>query len=62
VSQPADKFTNLKNEIENSGKYLDIEQVRFGSRLVYTIVVPENAMQASVPALILATTFLKKCH
>jgi len=57
VSQPADQFTNLKNEIENSGKYLDIEQVRFGSRLVYTIVVPENAMQASVPALILQPLF-----
>jgi two-component system, LytTR family, sensor kinase len=53
VSQPADQFTNLKNEIDNSCRYLDIEQVRFGKRLVYTIEVAGNSLNASIPALIL---------
>jgi two-component system LytT family sensor kinase len=57
VSQPADQFTTLRNEIENSSKYLDIEQVRFGNRLVYTIDAKENTLEASIPALILQPLF-----
>ena len=57
VSQHADQFTSLKKEIENSSKYLDIEQVRFGSKLVYTIDVKENALDTSVPPLILQPLF-----
>jgi sensor histidine kinase YesM len=53
VSQPADQFTNLKKEIENIKRYLDIEQVRFGNRLAYSIDANQFAMDALIPALIL---------
>jgi two-component system, LytTR family, sensor kinase len=57
VSQPADQFTSLKKEIENSSKYLDIEQVRFGNRLVYSIEATDNVLKASIPSLILQPLF-----
>jgi sensor histidine kinase YesM len=57
VSQPADRLTDLRNEISNISKYLDIEQIRFGSRLAYNIEANENLMSLKIPPLILQPLF-----
>lgn len=44
---------SLGEEIGFLESYLEIEQVRFGGRLSYRILIPDHAMQARVPNLIL---------
>lgn len=43
----------LGEEIDFLQRYLEIEQARFGDRLSYEILVPDELMDAQVPALIL---------
>lgn len=43
----------LRQELELVERYLDIERIRFGSRLSVTIDVPAELMTATVPALLL---------
>jgi sensor histidine kinase YesM len=45
----------LEQELQNVRDYLDIEQVRFGSRLRYDIQVDDDALAALVPRLALQT-------
>jgi LytS/YehU family sensor histidine kinase len=51
-SSEADEVT-LGEEIGFLERYLEIEQVRFGGRLAYRIVAPDDVLEARVPTLIL---------
>ena len=53
ISQPADKMLSLKDELENSKKYLEIEQTRFGSKLIINYIIDENYSEIKIPAMIL---------
>ena len=43
----------LEEEVEYLQRYVDIQQVRFGDRLVVTIEIPPDLMRAKVPHLLL---------
>lgn len=45
--------TSLKRELDSTQAYLDIERTRLGDRLIVTFDVPPQALDASVPHLLL---------
>ncbi len=47
--------STLHNEISIVKKYLDLESLRFGQRLKYTLQVPDHTVHILVPSLILQT-------
>ncbi len=51
------QFTTLKEELENIKKYLDIEKIRFGKRLVISYTVEDECMETKIPHLILQPLF-----
>lgn len=53
ISQAQTQQTTLKLELENIQRYLDIEKVRFGSKLNYVTDIPENCLKATLPIMIL---------
>ncbi len=53
VSMGNNKFSTLGKEIEHIRKYLDIEQVRFGTKLNYTFEIGEECMDCEIPVMIL---------
>ncbi len=53
VSQEKTNFVSVTKEIENIHRYLEIEKVRFGSKLQYRFVVEDDALDADIPAMIL---------
>lgn len=53
IEGPAGTETSLAEEIEFLNKYLEIQQMRFGSRLRFEIAVPEELAAARVPSMIL---------
>jgi signal transduction histidine kinase len=53
LDRPDVEEVPLSDEIEFVRRYLEIEQVRFGARLVVSIDVAEDAWNARVPALVL---------
>jgi len=53
ITQPADRFSSLKDEIENINRYLEIEQVRFGNKLNYIYQINDVCFQKKVPMMIL---------
>ncbi|OFX22361.1 MAG: hypothetical protein A2033_09850 [Bacteroidetes bacterium GWA2_31_9] len=53
ISQPADKMLSLKDELENSKRYLEIEQTRFGSKLIISININDECNDVKIPAMIL---------
>ena len=46
-------LTSLKNEFENINRYLDIEKIRFGSRLHFSSHMDKGCQAIKVPSLIL---------
>jgi len=46
-------LTSLETELENIRHYLEIEKVRFGTRLQFDISVPEPCLKLTVPHMIL---------
>jgi len=46
-------LTSLATEIENIRYYLEIEKVRFGDRLRFDFIVPEECLKMSIPHMIL---------
>jgi LytS/YehU family sensor histidine kinase len=48
-----DDFTPLSEEIENMEKYLEIEKVRFGDKLIFDMETEKEVMRAKVPSMIL---------
>ncbi len=57
VNRSDKNISLLKNEIDNSSRYLEIEQIRFGDKLLFKISIDETAEKALIPALILQPLF-----
>ncbi len=57
LKQSPQSFVTLSDEIDNCTKYLEIEKVRFGNRLGYTINTCNDIQSISVPAMILQPLF-----
>jgi len=53
VSKDDKRFTLLKNEMENIHRYLDIEKVRFGDKLLFEFTVDTNCQDVYIPIMIL---------
>ncbi|MCK9291527.1 MAG: histidine kinase [Bacteroidales bacterium] len=53
LSHDRNETTNLRNELENAERYLEIEKVRFGTRLSYQIDVPDSCLDMIIPNMIL---------
>lgn len=53
ISQGSGSLVSLKEEIENVKRYLEIEQVRFGSRLEHMFNISQNSSALFLPAMIL---------
>jgi hypothetical protein len=53
LEKTREEFTTLGQEISLMEDYLDIERVRFGDQLQFSIEVPEGLREALVPAFIL---------
>lgn len=53
VSSSENKWISLQEELDHLGRYLNIEKVRFGNRLVTTIDCDETTQELRLPALIL---------
>lgn len=53
VSQEKTVFVALSKEIDNIHRYLEIEKIRFGSKLQYQFAIADNALTAEMPAMIL---------
>lgn len=49
------KTATLKSEAEIVCRYLELEQLRFGSRLRFSIELPENSEEIYIPSLIVQT-------
>ena len=45
--------TSLKNELNNLQKYIDIEKVRFGKRMNFSLEIPDNCYEIPIPNMIL---------
>jgi two-component system, LytTR family, sensor kinase len=48
-----DEKTSLKNELINLQRYIDIEKVRFGKRMNFTLKIPDNCYKTLIPNMIL---------
>lgn len=53
ISNPENNISTLKSEIDNIKRYLDIEEVRFGNKLIQEYDVDEKCMNKKIPAMIL---------
>lgn len=51
------EFNNVKDEIENIRRYLDIEKVRFGNKMSFEIDCPDDCENYLVPNMILQPLF-----
>ncbi|MDX9846757.1 MAG: histidine kinase [Tenuifilaceae bacterium] len=57
LRQSPDSMVTLNDELENCKKYLEIEKVRFGNRLKYTIDCCDECLKVPVPSMILQPLF-----
>jgi sensor histidine kinase YesM len=57
LKQKPDSLVPLEKELDNCIKYLDIEKVRFGERLNYSIDCTAECLQHNVPGMILQPLF-----
>ena len=53
ISEKPDTMRNFSDEMDNISKYLDIEKIRFGDRLVVVEDVAKKCLDALIPSLIL---------
>ncbi len=53
ISKSDNQLSSLKTELENCKRYLEIEQIRFGSKLKINFEIDEKAMQCTLPAMLL---------
>lgn len=53
IAEKPDTMRKFSEELDNISRYLDIEKVRFGSRLTVKKDVAKKCMEASIPSLIL---------
>jgi LytS/YehU family sensor histidine kinase len=57
VSVKADQLTSFRAEFQNIERYLAIEHIRFGNRLIYEPVVQDLCLDFPIPSLILQPLF-----
>lgn len=57
LNQSPNSMVSLNDEIENCKKYLEIEQVRFGSRLKYSLNYTVDILSCMVPSMVLQPLF-----
>lgn len=57
ISRDKERFSTLQFELENTRRYLDIEQVRFGSRLEYDFTISHGCISQQIPVMILQPLF-----
>jgi LytS/YehU family sensor histidine kinase len=57
VSKSNQQFTELSQELENIKRYLDIEKVRFGSKLQYDFNIQPSCLSFQLPVMILQPVF-----
>jgi sensor histidine kinase YesM len=57
ISRNSNQMSTLKLELENLERYLDIEKIRFGSRLDYRPETSEKCLMATLPVMILQPIF-----
>jgi len=57
LKQSSQSLVSISDEISNCTKYLEIEKVRFGKRLNYSISAPDSVLNFQVPAMILQPLF-----
>jgi sensor histidine kinase YesM len=57
VSQEKTAFVALSKEVENIHRYLEIEKIRFGTKLQYQFSISGDALVAEIPAMILQPLF-----
>jgi two-component system, LytTR family, sensor kinase len=53
VSMGNNRFSTLGKELEHIRKYLDIEKVRFGTKLQYTFAIDDDCLDCEIPVMIL---------
>jgi LytS/YehU family sensor histidine kinase len=53
VSSGAGNLTSLAEELENIKRYLEIEKIRFGDKLVYELNVNPQCVEQKIPVMIL---------
>jgi two-component system LytT family sensor kinase len=53
ISQKDEQMTTLREELLNIGRYLDIEKIRFGDRLIVLENIDNQCMNKKLPGLIL---------
>ena len=57
VSQNATVFTTLENEMANIRRYLEIEKVRFGDKLLFSFNLGEECRSHQIPVMLLQPLF-----
>ena len=57
LKQSPDSMVTLENELDNCIKYLEIEKVRFGARLQYSINTTPECLSVKVPGMIMQPLF-----
>ncbi|MDR0713731.1 MAG: histidine kinase [Bacteroidales bacterium] len=50
-------YSRIEEEMENIHRYLSIEKLRFGDKLVYNAMIAPEALKATVPAMLLQPLF-----
>jgi two-component system, LytTR family, sensor kinase len=53
ISQSNENISTLKMELDNIRRYLDIEQVRFGSKIIQEYNISDDCLAKEVPAMLL---------
>ena len=53
IKQTDNNYSTLQVELDNIKRYLDIEQIRFGSKLIKEFEVDETCLDHELPAMIL---------
>ena len=57
VSNNASSFTNLETEMANIRRYLEIEKVRFGDKLLFSFNLEETCRDHQIPVMLLQPLF-----
>ena len=57
ISRDKERFSTLELELENTRRYLDIEKVRFGSKLEYEFNLDDRHLSIEIPVMILQPLF-----
>ncbi|MEA1898000.1 MAG: histidine kinase, partial [Bacteroidota bacterium] len=52
-----ENFKELKNEVDNTRRYLEIEKTRFGERINYEEFIDNSCLDQKVPSMILQPLF-----